>query len=306
MPTISSRLLSPLLIAVYLLLVNSLEAQTNLLDDPTLETRMLEERGWLANNMQVFSPNFWIRYGEKLYFQPKTDALHTYLEKVQASKKRYTILTNRLERYQIIENVIINSGLSNEQQHLLLEPITKGALFPAWHGGYYSIAKYKVLQSLEGGDALIQDGDDRIYYVYNHGRVEDDAYYRDACLVKEGLKTYTTAIGGTKTVQAYTDVSLLKSDEGMLLRVAYAFQRRINQVDSILAAIKDRKQFRQYQQKADSGEAVYQYLLGKAYMEGKGTETNRQLGIEWLERSAPKYPTAKDYLSKLQNKRGGQ
>jgi hypothetical protein len=58
--------------------------------------------------------------------------------------------------------------------------------------------------------------------VYGLGRAEDGKTYRDIHMVSEGLKTYPTAAGSTKTVKAFTRVELTDKDCAKLRRAREA------------------------------------------------------------------------------------
>ena len=81
---------------------------------------------------------------------------------------------------------------------------------------------------MENGDALIQNDEGTIRYIYGLGRAADDKEYANAELIKVGLKTYTTTIGGTKTVDAYQSVSLNNEEKEVLAKLSASFSWRVS------------------------------------------------------------------------------
>ena len=146
------------------------------------------------------------------------------------------------------------------------------------------ISKYKILQSLGSGDALIQD-DVSTYFVMDFGRGADDALCTNALLIKEGVKTYSAG-GGFKMIEAFANVALSKEETAVLNRVAAAFQKEAAALGQALATSKARQEFAEYQARANDSSPYLEYLLAKAYLEGKGTEKDERLGMEWMNKAA--------------------
>ena len=140
----------------------------------------------------LYSPAFWISYNDSLYFQPKNEAQVRQLEAMKAARSKYVALTNRETRHEIAAKGIAASGIEERWQRKILLPFstTNQYLTPTLGKPLRIIPRYKVLQSLAHGDALIQDAE-ATYFVMNFGRGADDASGTNACLIKEGVKAYS-------------------------------------------------------------------------------------------------------------------
>ena len=134
------------------------------------------------------------------------------------------------------------------------------------------------------GDALIQD-DASTYFVMNFGRGADDASGTNAVLIKEGVKTYSSG-GGFKTVEAFASVALSKEETAVLNRVAAAFQKRAAPRARRSPLLGPGRNLKTYRARATDSNPYLEYLLAKCYLEGKGTEKDEKLGLEWMNRAA--------------------
>jgi TPR repeat protein len=163
------------------------------------------------------------------------------------------------------------------------------------------IPSYKMLQSFTNGDALIQD-DQSTCFVMNWGRGAGDASGTNALLIKEGVKTYAAG-ERFKTVDAFTSVSLSQEETAVLNRVAAACRKQAAALGQQLAAPKAWEEFEDCKARATDSNPYMEYLLAKAYLEGKGTEKDEKLGMEWMRRAAKSGSgDAASFLEKLGRK----
>ncbi len=141
-----------------------------------------------------------------------------------------------------------------------------------------------MLESLASGDALIQQ-DATVYFVMNFGRGAEDAAATNALLIKEGVKSFSAG-GGFKLVEAFADVALNQEETGVLNRVVASFQKEAAALGQQIANLKYRDEFEGYQAMANDSSPFLEYQLAKAYLEGRGTEKNEPLGMDWMKRAA--------------------
>jgi TPR repeat protein len=234
----------------------------------------------------VYSPGWWVSYNDALYFQPRTEEQLRQLEDMKAARARYVALTNREARHDLAAKLIAGSGVGEAWQRKLLLPFsaTNQNLTPTLDKPLRVVPTYKVLQSLGNGDALIQDNQSTLF-VMSFGRGAADASGTNALLIREGTKTYSS--GGTfKTVEAFANVSLNHEETAVLTRVAAACQAQAASLGQPAASAKDREEFEACQARANDSSPYLEYLLAKAYLEGKGTEKDEKLGMEWMRRAA--------------------
>ena len=262
-----------------------------------------EQRHFVECLAWVYSPALWISYNDALYFQARNEAQVRQLEAMRAARSKYVVLTNRETRHEIASKLIAASGVEESWQKRILLPLsdTNQNLTPTLDRPLHLIPKYKVLQSLAKGDALIQD-DAGTYFVMNFGRGADDASGTNAVLIKEGVKTYS-ADGGFKTVDAFANVSLSAEEKAVLNRVAAAFQKEAAMLVQKVAVIKGKQEFEDCQARATDTNPYMQYLLARCYLEGKGTEKDEKLGLEWMNKAARNGSgDARSYLETLGRK----
>lgn len=254
-------------------------------DSPN-EQMLAEQKHFVECLSFVYSPAWWLSYHDALYFQPRNQAQLQQLEAMKTARSKYVALTNQETRHALAARIIAESGVGESWQFKLLLPLsaTNQNLTPTLAKVATVVPKYKVLQSFGPGDTLIQD-DASTYFVMNLGRGADDAFGTNALLIKEGVKAYSA--GGTfKTVDAFSNVGLSKEETAVLNRVAAAFQREATALGQQIAALKDAPEFEAYKARATDSSPYMEYQLARAYLEGKGTEKNEQLGLDWMSRAA--------------------
>jgi len=205
---------------------------------------------------------------------------------MKAARSKYLALTNQETRHEFTARLLAESGISAAWQEKLLLPLsaTNQTLTPTLDKPVRVIPKYTLLQSLPSSDALIQE-DASIYFVMNFGRGADDASRTNALLVREGVKSYSVG-GGFKTVEAFANVALNKEETAVLTRVAAAFQKEAAALGQEISRLKYGQEFEDYKARANDSSPYLEYLLAKAYLEGRGTEKDERLGMEWMNRAA--------------------
>jgi TPR repeat protein len=262
-----------------------------------------EQKHFFECLSSAYSPAWWLSYNDSLYFQPRNEAQVKQLEAMKAARSRYLALTNQETRHELAAKLIAESGIDESWQRKLLLPLsaTNQNLTPTLDTPVRVVSKYRLLQSLAGGDALIQD-DASTYFVMNFGRGADDASGTNAVLIKEGVKTYSTG-GVFKTVEAFANVALSKEETAVLNRVEAAFQKRAASLGQEIATSKARQEFEEYRARATDSSPYLEYLLAKCYLEGKGTEKDEKLGLEWMNKAAKNGSgDAKSYLETVGRK----
>jgi TPR repeat protein len=252
-----------------------------------LNEQMLSERKHFEECLaSVYSPAFWISYNDSLYFQPRNEAQIQQLEAMKAARAKYVVLTNRETWHEIAAKGIAASRIEGVWQRKILLPYstTNQYLTPTLGKPLRVIPRYKVLQSLAHGDALIQDAE-ATYFVMNFGRGADDAAGTNLCLIKEGVKSYSDG-GDFKSVAAFENVSLSTEERAVLARVAAAFQRQATGLAREIDAPKARDEFENCKARATDSNPYMEYLLARCYLDGKGTDKNEKVGMEWMNRAA--------------------
>ena len=245
-----------------------------------------EQKHFLECLGTVYSPAFWFSYNDALYFQVRNEAQLRQLEAMKAARSNYVVLTNLETRHGLAATAIAASGIGGTWQKKLLLPFsdTNHNLTPTLEKPLRVIPKYKLLRPPTDGDALIQD-DEGTYFVMNFGRGADDASGTNALLIKEGMKTYSDS-GGSKTVEAFTNVSLSAEETAVLDRVVAEFQKQAAALVQEAAAPKAIEEFESCRARATDSNPYMEYLLAKCYLEGKGTDKDEKLGMEWMNRAA--------------------
>jgi TPR repeat protein len=252
-----------------------------------LDRQMLsEQRHFIECLACVYSPAWWLSYNGSLYFQPRNEAQARELETMKAVRSKYVALTNQAARHDLAAKLIAASGIRETWQRQILLPLsaTNGNLTPTLNKPLCVVPGYKVLRSFPNGDALIQD-DASTYFVMDFGRGADDAACTNAVLVREGEKTYAAG-DRFKTVGAFADVALNKEETAMLNRVVAACQQQAAILGRELADSRATQDFEDCKARASDSNPYMEYLLAKAYLEGKGTEKDARLGWEWMNRAA--------------------
>lgn len=265
---------------------------------------MLSERKhFLECLASVYSPTFWISYNDSLYLRAKNESQARQLEAMKLAWSRYVVLTNRETRHEIAAKGIAASGIGKRWQRKVLLPLstTNQDLTPTLGRPLQIISRYRVLQSLAHGDALIQDAK-ATYFVMDFGRGADDASGTNACLIREGVKAYSDG-GRLRTVDAFENVSLSAEEKAVLSRVAVAFAKQAAALAEVFASPKAKAEFENCKSRATDSNPYMEYLLAKCYLEGKGTERDEALGLQWMNKAAKSGSgDAKAYLDKLGGK----
>ena len=254
---------------------------------PDLDEQLLsEQKNFVECLSCVYSPAWWFSYNDSLYFQPRNEVQARQLEAMKAARSNYQALTNHAVRHALTARLIAESGISQAWQKKLLLPLsaTNQTLTPTLARPLRLVPKFKILQPLADGDALIQD-EAAIYFVMNFGRGADDAAGTNAVLIKEGVKSYSTG-EGFKTVEAFADVALSKEETAVLNRVVAACQKAAAALGQEISISKYSEEFEGYKARASDSSPFMEYQLAKAYLEGRGTEKNEPLGLDWMNRAA--------------------
>ena len=250
------------------------------------EQMLSEQKHFVECLSYVYSPAWWVSYNDSLYFQTRNEAQARQLEAMKAARSRYLALTNAETRHELAARLIAESGISETWQRKILLPYstTNQTLTPTLGKSVRVVPKYTMLQSLPSGDALIQ-AEASTYFVMNYGRGADDASGTNALLIREGVKSFSSG-GGFKTIEAFTDVALSKEETAVLSRVVAACQKAATALGQQVSSSKYAEKFEEYKTRASDSSPYMEYLLAKAYLEGRGTEKNEPLGMEWMNRAA--------------------
>jgi TPR repeat protein len=160
-------------------------------------------------------------------------------------------------------------------------------LTPTLNKPVRSIGKYKLLQALGNGDALLQE-EEKVYFVMNFEAAGLTArqFGTNAILVREGTRTYTTISGQRNTVEAFSSAALNREETAVLNRASAAFQKASAALSQQVAGLRARQEFEDSKLRATDANPHLEFVLGKAYLEGLGTDKNEKLGREWLQRAA--------------------
>jgi TPR repeat protein len=280
--------LSPTFIGGLLLCLGVLAPSTGTAASPDdrSDQRRSEQKHFLECLAVVYSTAFWFSYNDSLYFQTKNEAQAHQLEAMKAARSKYLVLTNREARYELAAKGIAASGIGESWQRKILLPFstTNQDLTPTLGRPLRILPRYKVLQSLAEGDALLQD-DQATYFVMDFGRGAEDSSGTNALLIKEGVKSYTQA-GDFKTVEAFANASLSKEEQAVLNRVAVVFRKQAASLVQETASPKAAQEFADCKARATDSNPYMEYLLAMCYLEGKGTDKDENLGLEWMNKAA--------------------
>ncbi len=260
-----------------------------------------EQKHFLECLASVYSPAWWFSYHGSLYFQPRNQAQLQELEAMKAARSKYVVLANRQARYDLAAKVIAASGIGEAWQQRLLLPFstTNENLTPTLGRTVRVVPSFKVLQSYTNGDALLQDGQSTLF-VMDFGRAATNTFGTNALLLREGVKTYSSG-GGFETVSAFENVALSRDETAVLERVVAACRKELASLDRPTDNAQDRAEFETRKVRATDSNPYMQFLLAKAYLEGKGTEQDEKLGMEWMRRAAKS--GSGDAISYLENLR---
>jgi hypothetical protein len=245
-----------------------------------------EQKHFLECLATVYSPAFWFSHNDSLYFQAQNEAQLQLLEAMKAARSKYVALTNRETRHALAAMGITASGVGESWQRKLLLPLsnTNSDLTPTLNRPLRILPKYTVLQSLAEGDALLQD-DQATYFVLDFGRGADDASGTNALLIKEGVKSFS-ADSDFRTVEAFSDAALSKQEKLVLTLVSESFKKQAASVGRPAASAKAVQDFEDCKARAKDTNPYMEYLLAICYLEGKGTDKDKKLGLEWMNRAA--------------------
>lgn len=245
-----------------------------------------EQKHFVECLAAVYSPEWWVSYNGSLYFQPRDEAQAVQLEAMKTARAAYVTLTNRETRHELAARLVAASGVGETWQAKLLLPYsaTNHNLTPTLTRPVRVVPAYRVAQSFPNGDALIEDGESTLF-VMNFGRGAGDASGTNALLLREGTKTYAAG-GSFKTVEAFENVALSPEEKAVLNRVAAACRKEAASLVQPAAGAAESEEFQALKARATDNNPYMEYLLAKAYLEGKGTENDEKLGMDWMRRAA--------------------
>jgi hypothetical protein len=251
------------------------------------ERRVLEEKHFLECLAYVYSPPLWISYHGSLYFAPKDETTERQVEALKIARSRYICLTNRETRHDIASNVIVASGIDKKWQQKLLLPYsdTQPNLTPTLNRPYLIVNSYKVAQSLAEGDVLIQDEQGSAYLIMDFGRGNPKGASTNLYLIKEGEKAFATKAGDYEKVQAFSNLALDEEETIVLKRIVAACQSKVAVLAQELTGFKAQQEFADLKLRATDNNPYLEYLLGLAYLEGKGTAKDERMGMEWIRKA---------------------
>jgi TPR repeat protein len=258
--------------------------------DAQLEARserlILEEKHFAECLAFVYSPPLWISYRGSLYFAPKDETASRQVEALKAARSRYVALTNRETRHEIAADVIAASGIEKKWQEKLLLPYSEAQqnLTPTLNRAFRAVNSYKVVQSLEEGDVLIQD-QDGTYVVMDFAHASAKAPPPNLYLIKEGERAFATKPGDYQRVEAFSSLALSAEETNILNRVVAAFQKKAAALARELAGFKAQREFADLKARATDNNPYIEYLLARCYLDGKGTQKDEKLGMEWMQKA---------------------
>jgi Sel1 repeat len=284
MKTPAVRTVAPLLLGLWL---GALGCPGRAMGQDVDRQKFLEEEHFLGCLAYVYSPALWISYNGALYFMPKTDEQSAKLQEMVNARARYRFLTNRQARHDLAAKALASSGLDQSWQKKILLPysLTNENLTPTLSRQVRFVPSYQFLRAF-GEDAFIQAGDS-IYYVMDFAREGAHPSGTNACLIKEGWKSFTTTSGQLRRVEAFTDTALNKQEAAVLDAAVVAFRKAAQSLAEAFAnATATRENFEALKARATDSSPYFEYLLAKAYLEGAGTEKDPAQGMEWMRRAA--------------------
>ncbi len=264
---------------------------------------LIEQKHFVDCLAYLYTPAFWLSYNQALFFAPRTSLQVQQIQEMKTARSNYLALTNPATRHEIAAKVIAESGIAESWQRKILLPFSAANqnLTPTISKPVRVLARYQVAQFLGYGDALLEE-DGKLFFVMNVSSTGSGAgeFRTNAVLVREGTKTYTTAAGQKNTVEAFTSAALNPEETAVLNRVSAAFQRKSATLIREIANAKASQEFEDAKARASDTNPSLEYVLGKAYFEGAGTEKDERLGLEWLNRASDNGSgDARQYLEKL-------
>jgi len=276
-------------------------ARGDLASEAPSERLLLEEKHFAECLAYVYSPSLWVSYRGSLYFAPKDEIQLHQIESLKAARSRYVALTNQEVRHELAAQIIADTGLDEVWKRKLLLPYSATApnLTPILNRPFRVVAGYKVLKTLEGGDALIESRDESLF-VLNLLSPPAEPLQTNLFLIKEGEKALSTAPGEYKHVEAFTSTALSKEENLALQRVVAACQKRAASLAQDLAGFKAHQDFEAAKARATDTNPYLQYTVARHYLEGQGTAKDEKLGLEWMKKAAGNGSgDAKSYLERL-------
>jgi len=251
------------------------------------ERGVREEKHFVECLAYVYSPPLWISYRDSLYFAPKDETTERQVEALKTARSRYVVLTNRETRHEIAASVIAASGIDKKWQQKLLLPYSEAQpnLTPTLNRPFLIVNSYQVVQSLGEGDALIQDDQGAAYLVMDFGRAAARGGSTNLYLIKEGEKAFATKAGDYQKVQAFSNLSLNTEETSVLNRIVAACQSKASALARELAGFKAQQEFADLKARATDNNPYMEYLLARCYLDGRGTERDERLGMEWMQKA---------------------
>lgn len=254
---------------------------------PRSERLILEEKHFVECLAYVYSPPLWISYRGSLYFAPKDDTQARQIDALKVARSRYVAFTDRKARHDLAASALAASGIDPAWQKKLLLPYsdTQQNLTPTLNRAFHTVNTYKIAQTLEQGDVLIQEGD-VAYLVMDFARAPTDVSHTNLYLIKEGERAFGSASGEYRRVEAFSNIALSKDETRLLNRVVVAFQNQAAALGRELAGFKAHQEFEDSKTRATDSNPYLQYLVARAYLDGTGTDKNEQVGLEWMNKAA--------------------
>ena len=252
----------------------------------------------------VYDPAMWLSYNGSLYFSPHTESQIQRLEEMKEARQNYTVLTNRLARYELTARTVARGGINAEWQGKILLPYsnTNLNLTPTLELTVRYLPKYRVVQTFPGGDVMLSDGGDPCF-VMGFGRAADNAFHTNAVLVREGTKSFKYHAEEYVQMEAFTDAGLNLDEIAVLRKAVNAFMAEaaspaITNIILARGAVKPKPpsqkpllsaaedEFLLHKMRARDESPYMQFLLAKDYLQGIGTPKDEKLGLEWMQRAA--------------------
>ncbi|HVV70833.1 MAG TPA: hypothetical protein VHI52_04920, partial [Verrucomicrobiae bacterium] len=204
-------------------------------------------------------------------------------------------------RHEIADQVISGASLDESWRKKLLLPYSesKPNLTPTLDRPFHVVSGYKLIQSFQNGDALIEtkDGD---LFVLDLPLATEDQSKTNLFLVKAGEKAFARAPGQYQHIDAFAVATLSKDQEAVLLKVVAAFENKAASLTRELAGFKAKQEFESSKARATDNNPYLQYVVARCYLEGTGTPKDDKQGLEWMKKAAGNGSgDAKTYLQNL-------
>ena len=251
------------------------------------ERGVLEEKHFVECLAYVYSAPLWISYRGSLYFAPKDEVTERQVEALKTARSRYVVLTNREARHDIAASVIAASGIDKQWQQKLLLPYSEAQpnLTPTLNRPFLVLNSYKMIQSMDEGDALLKDEQGNAFLVMDLGRALTKGASTNLYLIKEGEKAFATKPGDYQKVQAFSNLALSAEETSVLNRIVAACQSKASALARELTGFKSQQEFADLKARATDNNPYMEYLLARCYLDGKGTDRDERLGMEWMQKA---------------------